>query len=182
VAYADAPDAPRDVALPHRWEDDPGRADYTGAAVNRTTVDIPAERLGDPVRLDLGPMRAASTDATAEDGMRGKSFRAGVDAPVGDVAQVVVNGEERGWAWAPPYSVDITGSLRPGENTITVRVLNTGLGALRTAAGWIDSTVDAVTPTYGKRFAMQDLDRAHHPTRSGLRAAPSLRFVRSRST
>ncbi|GAA5128443.1 hypothetical protein GCM10023320_47370 [Pseudonocardia adelaidensis] len=181
VAYGDAPDARREVAVPHRWEDDPERADFSGGATYETTVVLTADRLGGTVLLDLGPVRTASSDAAGEAGIRGKSFRAEVDAPVGDVAQVVVNGDDRGWAWAPPYTVDITGSLRPGENTIAVRVLNTGLGALRAATD-LDATVAAVTRAYGRRFRMQDLDRAHRPMSSGLRAAPTLRFVRSRST
>ncbi|MHA6615957.1 glycosyl hydrolase [Pseudonocardia sp. DLS-67] len=181
LAYEDAPEVRHEVALPHRWEGDPVRADYSGGATYRTTVDVTADQLGGTLLLDLGPVGAAALDAADEPGIRGKSFRAEVTAPVGDVAQVLVNGDDRGWVWAPPYSVDVTGALRPGENTITVRVLNTGLGALRAATG-LDTTVEAVTRVYGKRFAMQDLGRAQRPTSSGLRATPSLRFVGSGST
>jgi hypothetical protein len=98
-----------------------------------------------------------------------------VAAPVGEVAQVVVNGVDCGWAWAPPYVVDVTDSLRAGKNTIDVRVLNTGLGALR-ANTELGAAVEAVTRTYGKRFTMQDLELAHRPTTSGLRKQPALRF------
>jgi hypothetical protein len=94
---------------------------------------------------------------------------------VGEVAQVLVNGEDCGWAWAPPYTVDLTGRLRAGENTVAVRVLNTGIGALR-AATELTATVDAVTRVDGRRFRMQDLERAQHPTTSGLREVPVLRF------
>jgi hypothetical protein len=87
---------------------------------------------------------------------------------------VVVNGVECGWAWAPPYRVDITDALRPGENTIAIRVLNTALGMLRPTP--LTAAVEAVTRTYGKRFTMQNLERATLPTISGLRAQPSLRF------
>jgi hypothetical protein len=175
VTYADAPDARQDVALPHRWEDDPGRADHSGAATYETTVDVPAERLGGRVLLDLGPVRPRELDDDGERGLRGASFRAEVTAPVGEVAQVLVNGTDCGWAWAPPYAVDVTGALHAGENTIAVRVLNTGLGALR-AGTELTATVEAVTRTYGRRFRMQDLERAQRPTTSGLREAPALRF------
>jgi hypothetical protein len=174
VAYADAPDRRDPVTLPHRWEDDPGRAHYSGAATYETTVSLDGHVDG-RVLLDLGPVDADPADRLGEPGLRGASYRAEVTAPVGDVAQVVVNGVDCGWAWAPPYQVDITDPLRPGENTIAVRVLNTGLGALRTNTE-LTAAVDAVTRAYGKRFTMQDHDRATLPTTSGLRAQPSLLF------
>ncbi len=62
-----------------------------------------------------------------------------------------------------------------GGDTIAVRVLNTGLGALR-ANTELTAAVDAVTRIYGKRFTMQDLDRTSRPTTSGLRTQPSMRF------
>ncbi len=175
IAYADTPDARQDVTLPHRWEDDPARADHAGAATYETIVDVPAGRLDGRVLLDLGPARARTQAVAGERGLRGASFRAGVTAPVGEVAQVLVNGEDCGWAWAAPYTVDVTDRLRAGENTVAVRVLNTGLGALRAGTG-LTAAVEAVTRTDGKRFRMQDLERAQQPTTSGLREVPTLRF------
>jgi hypothetical protein len=180
VAYADAPDARQEVALPHRWEDDAGRADHSGGATYETTVDVPAERLDGRVLLDLGPVHARVQAVAGERGLRGASFRAEVTAPVGEVAQVLVNGETCGWAWAPPYTVDVTDRLRAGRNTIAVQVLNTGLGALR-AASELTATVEAVTRIGGRRFRMQDLELARLPTNSGLREVPALRFASSRT-
>lgn len=174
VAYADTPQA---VTLPHRWEDDPARADYSGAATYETTIDMEAERLDGRVLLDLGPARARGQAVAGDRDLRGASFRAEVTAPVGEVAQVLVNGHDCGWAWAPPYTVDVTGRLRAGVNTIAVRVLNTGLGALRTGTE-LAATVEAVTRTNGRRFRMQDLELAQRPTTSGLRETPALRFQR----
>jgi hypothetical protein len=175
VAYADGP--PASVALPHRWEDDPERGDYSGAATYETTVSVAKDDLGGRVLLDFGPAEADAADALGEPGLRGASYRAEVAPPVGAVAHVAVNGVECGWAWAPPYAVDVTRALRAGENTVTVRVLNTGLGALR-ANTELAAAVEAVTRTYGKRFTMQDLERAQWPTTSGLRTRPSLRLQR----
>ncbi|GAA0943168.1 glycosyl hydrolase [Pseudonocardia zijingensis] len=176
VAFPGA--APQEVTLPHRWEDDPARADHSGEATYRTTVDVPADRLDGRVLLDLGPVRDRPQDPDGEPGLRGASFRPDILAPVGEVAQVLVNDEDCGWAWAAPYTVDVTGHLHPGENTVTVRVLNTALGALR-ANNTLPATVDAVTRADGKRFRMQDLERAQRPTTSGLREVPALRFERS---
>lgn len=175
VAFADAPDERDDVALPHRWEDDPRRADYSGAATYETTVSVQDDQLAGRVLLDLGSVSTDTDDVLGEPGLRDASYRAELAAPIGEVAQVVVNGVDCGWAWAPPYVVDVTDPLRAGENTVAVRVLNTGLGALR-ANTELAATIEAVTRTYGKRFTMQDLEVAHRPTTSGLRMVPSLWF------
>jgi hypothetical protein len=175
VAYADAPEQRADVAVPHRWEGDPGRADYSGGATYETTVTVDGDRVRGSALLDLGPVSADARDVPGEPALRGASYRAEVAAPVGEVAQVIVNGVDCGWAWAPPYAVDVTGTLRAGENTVVVRVFGTGLGALRTNTE-LATTVDAVTSIDGKRFTMQDLELAQRPTTSGLRAVPSLRF------
>jgi hypothetical protein len=179
VAYADAPDERNPVTVPHRWEDNPRRVDYSGAATYETTVSIPHDRLDGRVLLDFGPAEADAPDVLGQPGLRGSSYRAEVAAPVGEVAQVMLNGVECGWAWAPPYLVDITDSLRDGENTIAVGVFNTGLGALR-ANTELAAAVDAVTAKYGKRFTMQDLELAHRRTTSGLRTRPALRLQRPR--
>jgi len=179
VAYADAPGAPQPVTLPHRWEDDPARADYSGGATYETTVSVADGDLDGRVRLDFGRAEAGAADVLGEPGLRGASYRAEVAPPVGAVAQVRVNGVDCGWAWAPPYLVDVTDALRAGENTIAVCVLNTGLGALR-ANTELAVAVDAVSGTYGKRFTMQDLELARRPTTSGLRRPPSLRIEHGR--
>jgi hypothetical protein len=40
------------------------------------------------------------------------------------IASVSVNGKDCGIAWKRPYQVDITGALKPGDNTLTVTVAN----------------------------------------------------------
>jgi hypothetical protein len=138
-------------------------------------VIVDGDRLGGRMLLDLGPVRAEARDVPGEPALRGASYRAEVAAPVGEVAQVIVNDVDCGWAWAPPYAVDVTDALRAGENAVVVRVFGTGLGALRTSTE-LAATVAAVTSIDGKRFAMQDLELAQRPTTSGLRAVPSLHF------
>ena len=48
-----------------------------------------------------------------------------------DVARVYVNGHDCGVVWAPPYEVDITDALKPGKNTLSIKVVNTWANALR---------------------------------------------------
>ena len=49
---------PQPVELPHRWEDDPDRAGYSGAADYRTTVELEESSLreGRQLLLDFGPV------------------------------------------------------------------------------------------------------------------------------
>jgi hypothetical protein len=42
-----------------------------------------------------------------------------------EMARVSVNGNDCGIVWLPPYKVNITPWLKPGNNTITVQVINT---------------------------------------------------------
>ena len=43
---------------------------------------------------------------------------------VKELAQVILNGKDLGVLWKPPFRVDITDALKPGKNTLEVRVTN----------------------------------------------------------
>ena len=56
-----------------------------------------------------------------------KSLPAGLSIDLGEVGQmadVFVNGEHAGFLWKAPYKLTFTGTLKPGKNTIEVRVVN----------------------------------------------------------
>ena len=40
------------------------------------------------------------------------------------IATVTLNGQELGTLWKPPFRIDITDRLKPGRNTLEVRVVN----------------------------------------------------------
>ena len=40
------------------------------------------------------------------------------------MAEVIVNGVNKGILWARPYSVDVTDVLKPGKNTLEIKVTN----------------------------------------------------------
>jgi hypothetical protein len=40
------------------------------------------------------------------------------------IAEVKLNGKELGILWKPPFRVEVTGALKPGENTLEVKVVN----------------------------------------------------------
>jgi hypothetical protein len=78
---------------------DPGVKYFSGVATYTTSFTLPKDvRPGGPLWLDLGK--------------------------VGDVAEVRVNGEPAGNLWKAPYRADIGGLVRPGRNSLEVKVAN----------------------------------------------------------
>ena len=76
---------------------DPGVRYFSGIATYETHFRIPADiKPGTSLQLDLGG--------------------------VGDVAEVWVNDKPSGIAWKPPYRVDVTQAVKPGQNRLRVRV------------------------------------------------------------
>ena len=168
VAYGDQQAQP--VELPHVWEDEPGRQHYSGAATYVTSIDLGATN--GRAWIDFGDCEVHDDGSTTY-GLVGPSYRVGVRAPLGEVAQVRVNGVDCGLAWAPPYRVDISEALRGGRNTIEIVVYNTAANALA-ADEHIARLATESEARYGRRFRMQDLDKAMATVRSGLLQVPTL--------
>ena len=172
VQFADQ-DSGVDADLPHVWEDDPDRLAFSGSATYRTTVDLPDQESSARVVIDFGDAPATAVGQTAPGGIRGPSYRAKVDPPVGVVAEVRVNGIDCGVAWAPPYAIEVSRAAVPGPNRIEVTVHNTAANALSDDQHVASMVADSER-RYGRRFRMQDLDRAMDGVRSGLLAVPIL--------
>jgi len=77
---------------------------YSGTAYYHTTFNVGKPITGANYIIDLGVARA--------------------------IAKVTVNGIEMGGAWTPPYQVDITRALKPGENKLEIKVVNTWVNRL----------------------------------------------------
>ncbi len=73
--------------------------------------------------LDIGPEVAAAWVVTI------------VVEDVGDIASVVVNGDDCGVMWTPPWRVDLTDRLRPGANMLVIEVANAWMNRLIAEAG-----------------------------------------------
>ncbi|GAA1430613.1 glycosyl hydrolase [Microlunatus lacustris] len=172
VRFTDGPEEP--VTLPHVWEEHPGRRHHSGSAVYRTSFRLAAVTPGTPVLLDLGSAEVADDAQPVHVGMVGPSYRAAARPPVGEVAAARVNGVDCGLVWAPPYRFDVTAALRPGENLLELEVANTAANALA-ADEHVGPRAAASEERYGRRFRMQQLDRAMDTVRSGLLAVPVLR-------
>jgi len=95
-----APDSIELAALGSLSEqNDPGVRYFSGVATYTTSFTLPKNvRPGGRLWLDLGK--------------------------VGDVAEVRVNGERAGTLWKAPYRADIGGLVRPGRNSLEVKVAN----------------------------------------------------------
>jgi hypothetical protein len=78
---------------------EPGIKYYSGKATYRKTFDPPAALTkGGRLRLNLGVVK--------------------------NVAEVRLNGRHLGVAWTEPFSVDITGALKPAANKLEIDVIN----------------------------------------------------------
>ena len=80
---------------------DDGIKYFSGTATYLKEFEVPPSLLADGRRLelDLGHLR--------------------------NVADATLNGKPLGILWKPPYSIDITGAVRAGKNTLVVEVANT---------------------------------------------------------
>jgi hypothetical protein len=94
----------------------------------------------------------------------GPGMHAFYDPPIHEAAIVFLNGQRAGSLWHPPYRLDISKLIKPGENHLEIHVYNTALNA------WSALPPHDYKPLiekYGDRFQMQDLDKVH-PIPSGL--------------
>jgi hypothetical protein len=103
IAFAGpgAPTAPQTMRQLASWTEqaDPAFRYFSGAATYTRTIALTARQIGKGrLFLDLGDVR--------------------------DLAELRVNGTDRGLVWSPPFRVDVTGTLHPGRNVIEVRVTN----------------------------------------------------------
>jgi hypothetical protein len=167
VTFAGEP--PRPVRLPHVWEQS-GRQYFSGAATYRTTFDLDDLAGHDRVVLDFGDSTAVDTDLTSP---MVRSFRSAVRGPVGEIAEVRLNGVACGIAWAPPYRLDLSGAARSGRNDLEITICNTAANALAADEHIVGLTADSEA-RYGRRFRMQELARAMATVRSGLLRPPMI--------
>ncbi|HMI01044.1 MAG TPA: glycosyl hydrolase [Pedobacter sp.] len=94
--------APEEVLLEglKSWTEfkDKGIKYFSGTATYHKTFSIKEEIAGKTISIDLGEVR--------------------------DLAEVFINGKSAGILWKKPFSADITKLVRPGDNSLTVEVVN----------------------------------------------------------
>ncbi len=79
---------------------DPGVKYFSGTATYQKTITIDANLLGDGkvIELDLGEVK--------------------------NLAEVILNGQNLGVLWKPPFRVNISRSVKPGDNQLEVKITN----------------------------------------------------------
>lgn len=160
---------PRAVELPHRWEDDPQRAFYSGRARYSTTFEVTEEQ---EMILDLGPAEHHRLEDPGAAGLMEASFRAEVQPPVGVVARVYLDGEDLGVLWKPPYTLPL-GRLSAGRHELVLVVANVTSHQLA-ADEHLGQMVAEAEASFGRRFGIQTLDLALADVSSGLLSVPQL--------
>ena len=155
-------EAPVKMGTLRSWTDDENTRYYSGAATYEKTFVVPDNllRAGTRVKLDLGNAKPSPVVPSP----RLNSFEAQVNAPVREAAVVTVNGRRAGSVWCPPYSLDVTEYLKPGENQLRITVGNLALNYL---AGHALPDYKLLTARYGERFQAQDMDKVQ-PITAGL--------------
>ncbi len=160
------------------WTSDPASLYYSGEAVYSRDFTVNATPKT-PAFLDIdggkairgAPDSPPEHPALGPNGLpdprvtrTGPGMRAWYDPPIHEAAIVFLNGQRAGSLWHPPYRLDVSKLLKPGENHIEIHVYNTALNA------WSALPPHDYKPLierYGDRFQMQDLDKVQ-PIPSGL--------------
>jgi hypothetical protein len=156
---------------PHRlpsltsWTDLPsqqyfsGEATYTRTFTLNHAIDSTLAE-GGRILIDFGQ----GTPTTDNRSPNASGMHALLDPPIREAAIVEINGHRAASLWHPPYRIDITALIHPGQNQIQVHVYNTAINEL---AGQPPRDYTALNARYGKRFDPQDMDNLK-PIPSGL--------------
>jgi hypothetical protein len=142
------------------WTEDENTRYFSGLASYEKDVIVPDTMLQDglQVRLDFGEGQATPAHP-ARAGMQ-----AWLDAPVREAAMIYLNDRRAGSVWCPPYSLDVTGLLRHGENKIRIVVGNLAINHM---AGRALPDYRLLNLRYRVRFEAQDMDKVQ-PVPAGL--------------
>jgi hypothetical protein len=104
VTFPEGWGAPSEITLDElvSWTDSEieGVKYFSGTASYSKTIEISADQLdkGNDIMIDLGEMK--------------------------DVAEVILNGQSAGILWKKPFTADITALVKPGENELTIEIVN----------------------------------------------------------
>jgi hypothetical protein len=150
------------------WTDNASTRFYSGEVRYSARFDLDGVVKGRQAQLQF-----AAGDPLVNNQQPGKAgMRAWFDPPIREAAEVRVNGKHVGDLWHPPYVMDVTSSLHPGENTLELRVFNTAINEL---AGQPPRDYTALKAKYGDRFQMQDMDHLQ-AVPSGIRGTVEIVF------
>jgi hypothetical protein len=142
------------------WTDTESTRFFSGQAIYENTFGVPQSMVkgGAALRLDLGEGKSIP-ESQLPNGMQ-----AWFEPPVREAAVIYINDKKAGSVWCPPYSLDVTQLLRPGENKIRIVVGNLATNYI---AGHALPDYRLLNLRYGARFQAQDMDKIQ-PVPAGL--------------
>ncbi|MBV8830842.1 MAG: glycoside hydrolase, partial [Acidobacteriaceae bacterium] len=144
------------------WTDEEKTKFYSGEATYEKTVRV--QNAGGYI-LDFGEGEKVPPPAPGEPGMR-----ALLESPVREAAVVYINGKRAGSIWHPPYQIDISQYIKPGENQLRIEVANLAINEM---AGRALPDYRLLNLRYGERFVPQGF-KDLKPLPSGMLATVHL--------
>ncbi len=137
------------------WTENEDTRYFSGVATYTKNVMVPPSMLEDGLiaRIQFGPTKPVDEDA------RRTRLQAWLDAPVREAAVVYVNGKRAGSAWCPPYSVEVSGLLHPGDNDVRIEVANLAVNYMADFKRHPLPDYEALIARFGNRFQPQDMDQ-----------------------
>ncbi|HKU23837.1 MAG TPA: glycosyl hydrolase [Candidatus Sulfotelmatobacter sp.] len=155
----------------HSWSDEEAFKYYSGQVAYEKTIELSdAGKHWNSAVLDFGE----GTPVPQPVPLPAFNLRAYLEGPIREAADVYVNGQHAGVVWHPPYSIDVTSSLREGKNDLRILVGNTAINEM---AGQSLPDYRLLNDRYGQRFVPQDMDHLQ-PLPSGLVGEVKLRLTR----
>jgi hypothetical protein len=145
------------------WTEIKSNLNFSGVATYEKTIAVGAEMLREGLSLSFDFGQATPASSSGDGGM---GYRVALDPPVREAAILYLNNQRVASLWAPPYSIDVTGKLQPGPNTIRVEVANLAINYMASIR-LPNYDYAGVKEKYGNRFQPQDLSLVR-PLPSGL--------------
>jgi hypothetical protein len=148
------------------WTSLPDKKTFSGVATYENTINVAPEMLQDGLSLSFDFGQATPSQPGSEGADGGTRFRAALNPPVREAAVIYLNEQRVGSLWCPPYAIDVTGKLKPGENKIRIEVANLAINYM-TGIKFPNYDYAGVTRQFGNRFTPQNLSLIQ-PLPSGL--------------
>jgi hypothetical protein len=148
VTFHDPEQHSFDMPVLTDWQQQDELHYYSGTATY--TKKVPVDP-GMTVVLDFGE----GTPVAKPNPLGPHNMRAYLESPVREAAEVFLNGQLAGYIWHPPYCLDLTPFIQPGQNELKIVV---GNSAINTLAGRSQPDYRLLYARYGTLFVPQDMD------------------------
>ncbi len=157
--------APAAMQTLHSWTDDPATQNFSGVCTYTRRITIPPDAITPNATIPNATTPSSTTPSASRwltfgtstptsdqrSSRPGQGFAAALNPPVHEAAVVFINGHRAGSVWCPPYRLDVTPWITPGENEIRIDVANTAVNAIA-AHGFPNYDTKALTQQFGERF------------------------------